>query len=248
MGKGISAAGKFEHSRRHTNEQRNVLGAFFEAAAQEENLSTLMESSDLANLLNLKTSGPHIFDLDGRVTSVDKAEKYTDDEPGHKNLSKDTFTKWNDELIKQFKANFDSIKEKYDATDDQLTDLSPSDANYEEVKNRLSSIGVTLDTLTNKQGQINELLLTLTNIANDPTRNYEAFADEVADVVKKMKKDVTDGEKLIDNPTKSSPGYKQQMDKTQADLDKAKDSLQEVELKLGSTVKKGDEATDDLKK
>ena len=54
MGKTTSWVGQTNHDRIHTSQQRGVLCSFFQAAAQEENLAELMQSSDLANMLNLK--------------------------------------------------------------------------------------------------------------------------------------------------------------------------------------------------
>lgn len=54
VGKGVSWVGNAEHERRDVNQKRNVLSAFYEAAAKEEDLEELMASSDLAQMLNLK--------------------------------------------------------------------------------------------------------------------------------------------------------------------------------------------------
>jgi|GEM_PF-4090662 len=54
FGKTTSWVGQTAYNRSNTAQQRDVLAAFFEAAGQEENLAELMESSDLANMLNLK--------------------------------------------------------------------------------------------------------------------------------------------------------------------------------------------------
>lgn len=83
LGKTISSGGRAAYNRKDTQQKRNVLGAFFEAASQEQDLSSLMQSSDLATMLNLKESGPYIFDEDGRVSSVDinKAEPKKNDTP-----------------------------------------------------------------------------------------------------------------------------------------------------------------------
>lgn len=54
LGKTTSWIGQNKYDSIHTSQQRNVLSSFFQAASHEENLAELMESSDLANMLNLK--------------------------------------------------------------------------------------------------------------------------------------------------------------------------------------------------
>ena len=96
--------------------------------------------------------------------NLDKIEKYPDNDAGSNALTSDTFAKWHEDLQAQFKAHFEGVKKKYDDADIQLDDLMPSHKDYDEIKNKLSSIGVTLDTLNDKQAQINQLMLLLANM------------------------------------------------------------------------------------
>lgn len=54
VGKGVSWVGNTEHERRDVNKKKDILCAFYEAAAKEEDLEELMMCADLAKMLNLK--------------------------------------------------------------------------------------------------------------------------------------------------------------------------------------------------
>ncbi len=164
--------------------------------------------------------------------NLDKVEKYPDNDAGSNALTSDTFAKWHEDLQKQFKAHFDGIKGKYDDADAQLDTIMPSHKDYDEIKNKLSSIGVTLDTLNDKQSQINQLMLLLANMGSSSTKDFDKLAKDIKIVVDGMKKNITDGEKIIDNNAKTAPGYKQQLKKKDDEIEAAKKKLETIDRKL----------------
>ena len=74
LGKTISAWGKAMHDAYTAGQQRSILWAFYNAASEQKWLEDLMQSSELADVLNLKEDWPTIFDKDGRFLTVDKIE------------------------------------------------------------------------------------------------------------------------------------------------------------------------------
>ena len=74
-GQGVAATGQRFHDTYSTGQQRSILGAFYAAAKEEKGLADLMQSSELADLLNFKERGPRLFDEDGRSTMTREFKK-----------------------------------------------------------------------------------------------------------------------------------------------------------------------------
>jgi len=64
-----------------TNQQRSVLGTFFQLAAEDDRRKEVLQSSDLANMFNVKHRETYLFDEDGRTQMVDQSEKAEKDSP-----------------------------------------------------------------------------------------------------------------------------------------------------------------------
>lgn len=71
ISKPISWIGEKVNEQSTKIEQRKFLAAFYEAAAAEDNLSHIMETTELANMISLKDFWPYLFDEDGRITPAD---------------------------------------------------------------------------------------------------------------------------------------------------------------------------------
>lgn len=140
LGRGTSYIGNAEYNRRNVSQKRSVLCAFFEAAAREEDLAELMESCDLANMLNLKESGPYLFDKDGRVQSVDASAKreYADDLTGAADYMRDNASKTAQELQKQFDDYQNSLQTKQQEILNSM--LSADAAQMERLSSSLSLV------------------------------------------------------------------------------------------------------------
>lgn len=81
VSKPISWIGQKANEQSTKSEQKKFLAAFYEAAATEDKLTHIMETTDLANIINLKDYGPYLFDEDGRIAPADIEEKTVESTP-----------------------------------------------------------------------------------------------------------------------------------------------------------------------
>jgi len=102
VGKTVAAGGQWMHDTYTTGQKRSILWAFYGAAKKEKRLDDLMQSSELGDMLNLKTRGPRLFDEDGRIVMGDEIEEKEKDSPEEigKEMAK-KFEKQLETLLKQ---------------------------------------------------------------------------------------------------------------------------------------------------
>lgn len=84
-----------------TNEHKKVLWAFYEAAATDSNIKSIMQSTALANMINIEDFWPYIYDEDGRIPSTNIVEQAPKDTP--------------DGVIKELSSVFKKQVEKIEA-------------------------------------------------------------------------------------------------------------------------------------
>ncbi|MEI7562351.1 MAG: hypothetical protein WCJ39_01125 [bacterium] len=96
------------------------MGAFYSAAKEQGGLEDLMQSAELADILNLKERGPYLFDEDGRIVITQyPKERYPEDETGVKNTKKDILGKKHDEVQQQFNNLLNELSKRYETLDEK---------------------------------------------------------------------------------------------------------------------------------
>lgn len=199
LGKSVSAIGNAAHDKIHTNNQRAILGSFFEAASKEEDLMTLMQSSDLANLLNLKESGPYLFDNDGRSLSATKKgpKEYSEDEAGANEYMKDQSKQIMDEQHKILKQYTDRMNAEYEANEEQLASMSVVDPEYSKVQKALEGAMIKQEALRSKETSISDMISALQNFLRSGDVNV--FESTVNTLHKEFKDTKDNSDTIITN-------------------------------------------------
>lgn len=127
-------------------------------------MADLMQTSEMADLLNFKARGPRIFDEDGRIVTTDIIkERYTEDKDGEKNIKKDVLGKKHDEIQKQFNDYVEAMAKKYEALDAKLDEHTRGTPEYDTVAKQIASISISIDTLNDEKTTINDILLVIQN-------------------------------------------------------------------------------------
>jgi hypothetical protein len=165
-----------------------------------------MQSSELADILNLKERGPYLFDEDGRIVLTEKIEnRYPENEEGEKNIKKDVLRKKHDEIQVQFNTFMETLDKKLDAAEEKVGSTAGTDQHKGAVEER-DALVATLETWTEEKGSMNELLLTIQGFAIGAITDTSTFHNNIKTIVENMKTQVTKGEDAMnhedDDPAK----------------------------------------------
>jgi hypothetical protein len=243
VSKSVAAWGQALSDALETKQQRRVLAAFYEAAAMDKDIAGIMQWADLANMLNTKDYGPYLFDEDGRGMVATTEEKYPDTAAWEKALTKYTFEQMYDDTFDQRRAHNEMLEDKYNALNNKLDDMMPSDAWYDEISAQLQEVNLIRDTRSKKAPHMDSLQNFFAEVAAW-RQNFTWFQTEVQAIHDRLKTEMDVWDALISDP--ATWFKKQILDKT-TQIDDANREIGEIDLKLWNTVKKNDKSTTDLK-
>lgn len=226
LGKSISSVGDAVQDIKQTQQQRTVLGSFFEAAGQEEDLMALMQSSDLGNLLNLKESGPYIFDLDGRVTSASRTwvKEYRKDADGAKEYMKDQSAKIMEDMHASITKYADRAEQIYREKEAKLASMSAADPWYDALQKEVDNSLIHQDVLNGKATHIADIISHLSGLLKW-AKDVSAFHSGVNGVYSVLKNE----KEVSDTAIKNAKTEKAKQEKLKKE--KAKE-IEEINAKL----------------
>ena len=235
MWKSISAAGKAMHDAYTTGQQRSILWAFYAAASEQKWLEDLMQSSELADILNLKERWPYLFDEDGRFLMADKAEakEKNDLEPKVEDIKNQ---------IKEYESEY---KDKQESLEDKLDSFDLDSPEYANTKKELDRLNLILDTIWEGKADINDIIKKLEDLINNrivavaPQTVEDIFLQEITNAINSLKQRRVDWKNTLNTA-------KTDLQTTEQELEQKKNELEKINKIFNAVVVKWDKSAQEL--